>query len=286
MALWLRPLRLGRSARKQRSDPAMATPGGAYETAVLADTPWAYWSLDDGAGPAASDSSGNGRPAVYNNAVLQQPPAASFGGFSVLVQNNDTVIRAPGPAPAATPLTIEAWIAFIASPNAFSTLIGQGDAGAVPGYFLLTSSSAPAGQYSIHNPGVALFTTGVPLLTGWHLFHLVRTTPAGVAGRLQLFIDGINVFDVAGVINVGPSNININGQGASNFDSALYDEVAVYTAVLPQARMLAHLEAAGVVQGAPLGSATGVQVQTALAAVTADLSEILAFIRQTYQNTP
>ena len=153
--------------------------------------------------------------------------------------------------------------------------------------FLTTAQSGqPVGQYTVHDPGVAVFPVGVNVITGWHLFHLVRTANAGVAGRLQLFIDGVQVFDVAANIAAGASDITVNGQGASNFDSALYDEVAVYTSVLPQARMQAHLAAAGVIQGAPLGSASGVQVQTALAAVTADLSEILAFIRQTYQNTP
>lgn len=192
------------------------------------------------------------------------------------------MFRSAGPAPASSPLTIEAWVAVISSPNAYSTMLGQGDASA-NGLFLLTNSAASALQYSVHDPGVALFTAGIPLLSGWHLFHLVRTTNAGTSGALELYIDGVQAFySSPQTIAAGASTITVNGQGASNYDNALYDEVAVYDFALSQARMLAHLHAAGAVSGAPLGSASGVQLQTSVAALTDLLNEILAAVKKTY----
>src|SRR5207244_13065391 len=140
----------------------MADAGSAYELAVLADNPWGYWPLDDAAGAVATDRSGNGRNGAYAGAfLLGQPPAASFGGTSVLLPNGATMIRNPGPPPAGSPLTVEAWIALFSNPNAFSTQMGQGDA-AANGLFLV-SQMTPCGpnNMGIHVPGVATFCPGL-----------------------------------------------------------------------------------------------------------------------------
>src|SRR5438552_6336350 len=97
------------------------------EVAVLADAPWGDGRLDETAGVVANDRSGNARNGTYAGGfLLGQPPAASFGGFSVLLPNGATMIRSHGAAPAGSLLTVEAWVAFFSNPNQFSTQVGQG----------------------------------------------------------------------------------------------------------------------------------------------------------------
>ena len=262
----------------------MADAGSAYELAVLADAPWGYWPLDETAGVVASDRSGNARNGTYAGGfLLGQPPAASFGGLSVLLPNGATMIQSPGAAPAGSPLTVEAWVAFFSNPNQFSTQVGQG--GNAAGGMFLTSSSAQCGPTSIgvHLPGQTVFCPGLPDISGWHLFHIVRTAAAGVAGILKLYVDGAEITTINPVtVNAGPSDICVNGQGATNFSNGLYDEVAVYTAELSQARILAHAAAAGAINSSPLGGAQGNQIQAAQAALQATLNEILHAVKKTY----
>ena len=262
----------------------MADAGSPYELAVLADAPWGYWPLDEVAGTVATDRSGNARNGTYAGGfLLGQPPAASFGGQSVLLPTGATMIRTGGPPPAASPLTLECWIALFSNPNAFSTQMGQGNAGANGMFLLSQSNNCGPNQESIHLPGQAVFCPGLTDISGWHLFHLVRTTAAGVAGILRFYVDGAQIFSQNPVtVNVGTSDVCLNGQGLSNYGNGLYDEFAVYPVELSQSRMIAHAAAAGGINSAPLGGAQGNQIQAAQAALQTTLNEILHAVKKTY----
>ena len=65
----------------------------AYSIEVLADSPLAYWRLDETSGSSPADTSGNGHVGTYAGASLSQPPLIGNSGTSVLF--NNTTIDAP-----------------------------------------------------------------------------------------------------------------------------------------------------------------------------------------------
>jgi hypothetical protein len=101
---------------------------GPYSSAVLADSPFAYWRLDETSGSVAVDASGNGRNGAYvgTPALDQSGPLAEAANnavrFTASSSQYVTVPHVFGGAGWAQ-VTVEAWINVSAATSDFQAII-------------------------------------------------------------------------------------------------------------------------------------------------------------------
>jgi hypothetical protein len=226
----------------------LACSGTSYASAVLADTPRAYWRLGETSGTTATDSG----PSAYNGtyvggvtlgsagALTGIPnPAATFDGA------NDNVIRNPFPGMATTAATVDLWIK-TSDTTKEAGIVSYASSASVDEFQLRDAKSL---KVYIRGTSVA---TGVVLNDGaWH--HLAVTwTSAG--GALRVYKDGALAF--SGTLRAGYAMTTggawVLGQeqdaiGGGYETSQAYlgtlDEVAVYPTALTAARVQAHYNA-------------------------------------------
>ena len=225
----------------------------AYRTAVLADTPVAYWEMDEAAGgTTAADSAGTPQPGTYQNVTLGQ--ASAFANLGSCGQFNGTTSRVAIAANAVFELntsdfSVEAW--------ARTPVTGRGDV---------------FNYKNANDFGIFLNTNGVGTVSGWHngqlpvfngtvdqWYHMVFTR---TGGTLRLYVNGVergSAADTQSFSASAPVFIGANHGGAGGgyagilFFNGWIDEVAVYGTALTAARVLDHYNAA---QAAPAGSPT------------------------------
>ncbi len=231
---------------------ASATGGGAYAAAVLADTPLAYWKLDD-ATTSMTDSSGNGRHGTATagvtrgTAALVNDGAASravtlSGSNRITVQGFEKI----GPGG----YSIEYWVRVVTAPSGFFNLVGDGEAGG--DFFMmnyLTPGMAIRPHYGFGNTPVSLDSTGT--LSTTQTYHIVTTWDAvNAANNGVIYINGVP--DTTGAISRnlpagGTTGNNMIFIGYDNREPAsgsyVVDEVAVYNYPLSAARVAAHYAA-------------------------------------------
>ena len=153
----------------------------SYSAEVLADSPLAYWRLDDSTGNFA-DSSGNGHTASVTGTPLYGQPAAanldgSSIGFSTSQYGNAGVVTWLDSLSA---LIVEAWIKYTSTSTRYivarDTLTGNSGRG-----WSLRTSSGQINFYIFRNDGadfVANLTTPATYSGGeWQ--HVVATDENG-----------------------------------------------------------------------------------------------------------
>ena len=103
-----------------------------YTAEVLADSPVAYWTLDDDVDPA-SDETGNGHTANLTMAVAEfdrEPLHLNADeGQAVAFSGNGQLTTAPFEKMDGGGFTVEFWIKFNSGPTGFTNLVGDGEAG-------------------------------------------------------------------------------------------------------------------------------------------------------------
>lgn len=224
---------------------APATPADAYGRAVHDDDPAMYWRLDDTAGTTTSDAGLTGNRGNVAGSVTRgvagipgspgtaAQTAGSFGSgvFATRSVNNPTAY------------TVETW--FKTTTNSGGKLIGLG-----------ASNSGESSNYDRHvwmrddgSLAFGTYTGATNVVTssaglndgGWH--HLVASQGAD---GMKLYVDGALVGSDAqtgaqayvGYWRIGGDTTW--GGNSSNWIAATFDEVAVYTKVLPAARVTEH----------------------------------------------
>ncbi len=208
---------------------AVATP---YRTAVLADTPSAYWRLDELGGPTAADSSGHGLTGTYGSVtgyqragalVADDNPAVSVSG-TALSAASDTL---PGGSAART---VEFWT--LTAGCCGTASVGYGDLADGAGF--TASYSFDGGVLTIGN-GVSAqsVTLGQPFDVDDANWHLLDFSYA--AGKVTFFVDGVSVGSapMAGLDTTAAGTVDVASRGA-------LDEVAIYPKALSAARVAAH----------------------------------------------
>lgn len=237
------------------SGVALALPIGLaradYTAEVLADSPVAYWTLDDDAGPAV-DSTGNDYDAsvVGGTVEFAQPPLhlnAPAGGQATAFSANGQLVSAPFEKIDAGGFSVEFWIKFTSAPTGFTNLVGDGEAG---GDFMLMVYAGAGGTIRAHaqtSSGVfAVDSVERIALGGTH--HVVSTWDSAT-GDLILYIDGqvVAAGNHLGVPSNSDNPIFIGQDGREpRAPDAVIDEVAVYNYPLAAARISAHFEQAEV----------------------------------------
>jgi RHS repeat-associated protein len=214
-----------------------------YESAVLADSPSAYYRLGESSGSTAADDSGNGNNATYDATV-------TYGVTGALSGDSDTAIHGDGShtpvtgsdswtPTGASSWTVEGWIK--SSSTSAKMLASWGD-GSVNGhaiYFYMLDATHLQVSWSA---GTNTFTTTASLSDGnWH--YLTFTFDGTI---IDSYVDGnATLWDT--YAGTAPSTMNLThtgsswGIGGSGLQStAPLDEVAVYPSTLSAGRINAH----------------------------------------------
>ncbi len=232
--------------------------GAAYESAVLADAPLAYYRLGESSGTIAADASGHGLDASYVNGVSLGGPGALNGSSDTAAQfdgNDDYVDLPDGFADFTNGVTLEIWIYPTANAQ-WSRLFDLGNGTASDNILLSRYTTNNDLYLQIYNGGSAggnLRASGILDYNRWQ--HIVATVDA--SGNARIYRDG--VLWTSGTINA-PNNVSRTssfiGRGNSSdpYFAGGLDEAAVYNYVLPVDRIAQHYFA-GIGQGAVLDRA-------------------------------
>lgn len=229
--------------------PVLAS--SAYETAVLADSPSAYYRLGESGGSTASDDSGNGVNLTYPGSGV------TLGTTGALAGDSDTAVTFSGSAvngingpdtgfpSGASARTIELWFeTSVASPD--PTLIDYGDQTA-PSYhsfaiWLNGSSEICVNADSYMHCQTALY----PLNDGhWHQLDVAYDGSLTYTYYIDGQPDGTATLSTALGTVLATNSTYLGGDGASGDElTGKLDEVAIYPSDLTYAQVDSHWTAA------------------------------------------
>ncbi|MDH2428942.1 LamG-like jellyroll fold domain-containing protein [Sphaerisporangium sp. TRM90804] len=234
---------------------ASGTTGGDYTEAVAGDDPAHFWRLGEASGTAVYDHT-----AFYDmtaNAGVTRGASGAIGGDTdgaSTFAGDGTGFAAPaGTEPPPPNLTIEAWVRTTSTSG--GKIVGYGG-----------SSTGNSSNYDRHiymdNAGriwFGLYPNAVRTVNSSASFndgqyHHVVATLSATAG-MALFVDGkkvgqnastVSAQNYSGYWRIGGDNLN----GWPNQPSSMYlagdiDDVAIYPAALPQAKVIDHYVASG-----------------------------------------
>ncbi len=228
---------------------AAMTSGGGYASVVLADSPLAYWKLDESSGTTAVDSSGNGRDGTYAGGYTLSQSGIGGTNTAVLFDGSTAYVDFGNPAAfdIATGLTLEAWVKTSDSGYQY-VLVKWGAAGGSDAYHLridfdgrayFTTSLGGSYEGARDLNGVSALNDG-----DWH--HLVATYDGA---HERIYVDGVVESSLAasGSLAVVSSALRAgglsDGTNTGNWLTGTLDDVAIYGTALSAARILAHYEA-------------------------------------------
>lgn len=235
----------------------------AYSSAVMADSPVAYYRLDDSSGPVMCDSSSNHSNGTYATGVQFGVPGTITGDGAVQAGSPSSGIGTGGSGSGLVgdhSFTFEAWERSTTAHNQSLVSMGQAGGGNVAGLSTWTSSTGD-GQPSqlvldlyvgVENAAtLAIWNTesaGVNLWDGnWH--YLAITYDAST-DKVTGYVDGHDLGELTPVVSIDLAAsairvgywvddlLNPNVMGDE-------DDVAVYPVALTPNRILAHFVASG-----------------------------------------
>lgn len=208
---------------------------GGYSGAVLADSPALYYRLDEGSGPTAADSSGNGRNGTYGSGL-------TFGISGALLTDTDSAVAgsrsgtvvtvgASGLPSGGAARTFEAW--FQTAEGRFQDLVDYGD---------FDLALANGNQIFLRNSSDHSLNTPYSVID--NRWHYLAASYDG-AGTLTIYLDGQQLGTIGFSLNTSTSGSFLVGNGVSAPFNGGLDEVAMYPSALTAARLGQHW-AAGV----------------------------------------
>jgi len=244
------------------------TESPSYAVALQADQPYAWWRLGEASGTTAADATGGGRDGTYTN-------SPTLGVSGALSGDTDTAVALTGSPKhvalpngfnwlgAASGFTIEGWAKPTTAGN-WARVVEFGTGQGTNNVFL--SAGGPSGNdvaFGIwSNGGHEDFVVSRALqMNTWQHLAITFAPNGSGGGTALLYRNGALI----GTRNYGrvPASVNYtqNSIGKSNFASDAWfkgslDEVSVYPAPLPAARIAAHYLAANPELGTADYSAT------------------------------
>lgn len=248
-------------------------------SAILALNPTLYWKLDDGTGPAASDSSGNGNPGIYYGQFALHQPGPEVGTFSAAFIGGGGC-RTNGQSP--RHVRDYSMLVFVANElvmvqNGGVVYNGNGQidgAGAI---------WAPANAINqpielLHGGQGQTAALGALNALTWHMVAVSESA----AGNAIVWVDNVQVYNTGGN---NPNNPGVNSPFQINSPlaggAAAFAHAALFPTVLTNANV-ASVWGAGTFQVPPntLGIAPG-----DIASIEASLAAILAAVQHTFPTT-
>ncbi|HSY16929.1 MAG TPA: LamG-like jellyroll fold domain-containing protein, partial [Candidatus Acidoferrales bacterium] len=254
----------------------LADPTAPYPAQVLADSPVAYFRLDEASGTNAYDYAG-GNNAIYMNvqlgiagynslAPVQSDPSETAAGFGFINPPNDFAGNGPTYLNFGTPngsnaeFSVEAWVTeylYQTSGNCIVAL-GYGNGGE---QFDLDTGNGASGmvRFLVRNAaGTAFHANGTNLINNDGLWHHLVGVCDEAGGTLNLYLDGnlvgtgtipagSGLFASTTPLSIGARQSGNNG--GTNYDAQLYgsvDDVAIYNHVLSATQVKTHYLQSGV----------------------------------------
>ena len=216
----------------------------SYESAVLADSPSAYWRLGESSGSVAADRSGNGNDCTYASSGV------TLGRSGAVAGDSDTAAAFTAPGIVACPsgasvlgtqaFTYEAWVRTTSS-SGYQYLIAQRDSGAY-GADGETTLYLDGGyvKFFTGNGSVDMLLQGPDSLAdgGWHQVVVTRDA----IGAAVLYVDGAVVDRAIGSTSLVAHEVFLAADGRDSthyFDGEL-DEVAIYPVALDAGQVGDH----------------------------------------------
>jgi len=236
-------------------------PQSAYVGEVLADSPTAYWKLDEATGVVMRDYSGNGNHGTYDNVAQGEDSlvidADGHSIFCVHVGDNRGQYKG-ATLPTAAPVTLEAWVKFDRDLTETHVIMAvQRDSALASVLYLSVTTSglgSPNGELLVTfvNLGGNYKARGHTRVDDGQPHHVAMTMATTAAADIKLYVDGVlqTKTVVSGTTGGSwPSHLiwtlgNFVDSGFGDFGiDGLIDEAAVYPSALSAARILAHYQA-------------------------------------------
>jgi hypothetical protein len=213
--------------------------GTPYESAVLDDTPIAYYRLGDavdtGSPTTAHDDSGFGHDGTYAGGAESSTPGAIIAdtdGYLALDAATNSLSVPHWAGLDFTTFTLEAWIQVTSVP-AFNRLFGRTGGSSAP--FTVGNNSSGQIVVRIHNGTTSVDYTSVGAATGsWH--HVVITRSSG--GTLSIYLNGALDAQFTGALAPNPGTTEDLSAGDDGV--GFLDELALYDYVLSPSRIATH----------------------------------------------
>ncbi len=223
------------------SGPVGAGGGGAaltYVQQVTADSPTAWWKLDEASGNVA-DSSGNsqtlapqGSAPTYHVAGPGTGAGTTFGCSFVAASSQAFTKGSAAPLFLADVMTIEVWYKRSATQGATQGFI---DKGASYGFGMASDNTI---QFSGGGQVLATSSGTLTDTASWH--HIVVTKNGSTR---KVYLDGVDVTSLGtnATLADGGSDLFLGWRGG--YQTGSLSNVAMYTTALSAARVSAHFAA-------------------------------------------
>lgn len=233
-----------------------------YSATILADTPLAYYRLDE-AQPTAADSSGNGHAGTYvqngSGTTNQQPSLInSDPADDSCLFNSGGYVDLTGLPSVGDVFSFECWVQNDPGTGVCG-LISMGTAG---GYMRVNNH-----QLELLRSQTAGIVVGTTTIATWTTPHHFVATKNGAS--VHLYVDGV---DVTGSVSNATCTGGVNppllaadsgGENLGNANPTLLDEAAVYAYALTSTQVSAHY-AAGIAAPGTSGTANGIATASAV----------------------
>jgi signal peptidase I len=232
----------------------------AYTSAVMADTPSAFYRLDEASGTSATDTSGNNRTGTYANIASYRQVGAlphNFGYAVGLAANSGRMVAGGTAQTNPTTYSLEMW--FRTTTTTGGKLIGfensRNQSSTTADRTVLMRTDGKLAVMTGTGSGASILLSASALNNGaWH--HVVVTVAPYVTGLYEtttLYVDGTQTAasslmpwpsSYSGYWRVGYGKV----PSATSFPSTgnltgTVDDVAVYTTQLSATRVAAHYAA-------------------------------------------
>lgn len=228
---------------------ATTSPGTGYQATILADTPIAYYRLDELQGTIADDSSGNAYQGSINGGVtlgaaslLTDPAdtgdtAMTFNGASGFIGSLSTSMIPTG----AHAWSLECWCRVSSLPtNQWNAMVGWGNRAALQMAVLYMNNTSSVYTFQIGFFGSMLVGSTFTTNTTYHVVGTYDGT------NVRLYVNGALVAGpTAFALNLVANFVAIGADGASvvEFYPGTLDECAFYNYALSAVQVSAHYTA-------------------------------------------
>lgn len=231
---------------------AKGAASASYSSEVLADSPVAYYRLDETSGSTAADSSGNALDGTYVNSPTLNQTGGLTGNAAVLFARASSQ-RVNLGTPSALNVTGQFTIECLYKPTSFPTgadehmIVSHGYAGGALGYILSIQGNGGSPRLAAGSYGAASYGTGWTI-TGWSTGQWKHIAAGYDGTNWKLFLDGVEVGSTGAAFgalsSAQNSYIGAYADGAvKNHGDGVIDEVALYAAWLGSTRIAAHVTA-------------------------------------------
>lgn len=233
----------------------------AYSDTILADSPVAYWRLQETSGTNADDATANNNDGTFTPNAAGAWTGGTVGiaggiagaGAKAALFNGTTgyveFVYATDP----TEYTLEAWVQIPVVPTANQIIVCRGSSSA--GYFILRLKSTGVFEFM---PNGSSLITGTTVAVPGVWYHVVGT--AKNSTNAHLYVNGTEEGTpiATGTLSTTPDRYRVGGLGSATYFSGYITEAAVYATQLTAELVAAHYAARGTVDASANARATQV----------------------------